>query len=189
MKKLMIAFGLVAIAAVSAQAAKVKWSVSGVTPYGSDTDTTGYYMACFCQSVNWTDNQDNKTSIADATAWAASKGATTTGVHVLGTAELDDAGSGATASAFATMQNIWKNSNASGAKAGDFFAVIFNSDDISTATAYMVTTVSNIKFSTTAATTQTASVGAGTWTAVPEPTSGLLLLLGMAGLALKRKRA
>ena len=26
-------------------------------------------------------------------------------------------------------------------------------------------------------------------TAVPEPTSGLLLLLGMAGLALKRKRA
>lgn len=28
-----------------------------------------------------------------------------------------------------------------------------------------------------------------TWTAAPEPTSGLLLLLGMAGLALKRKRA
>ena len=33
--------------------------------------------------------------------------------------------------------------------------------------------------------------GLGTWTAapVPEPTSGLLLLLGVAGLALKRKRA
>ena len=32
---------------------------------------------------------------------------------------------------------------------------------------------------------------AGTWqaTAVPEPTSGLMLLLGMAGFALKRKRA
>jgi len=27
------------------------------------------------------------------------------------------------------------------------------------------------------------------YTAVPEPTSGLLLILGMAGLALKRKRA
>ena len=30
---------------------------------------------------------------------------------------------------------------------------------------------------------------AGNWQAVPEPTSGLLLLLGVAGLALKRKRA
>lgn len=40
--------------------------------------------------------------------------------------------------------------------------------------------------------TSTASVqfgAGGTWTAVPEPTSGLLLLLGVAGLALKRKRA
>ena len=31
--------------------------------------------------------------------------------------------------------------------------------------------------------------GAGHWSSVPEPTSGLLMLLGMAGLALKRKRA
>ena len=31
--------------------------------------------------------------------------------------------------------------------------------------------------------------GAGKWSAVPEPTSGLLLLLGVAGLALKRKVA
>ena len=29
----------------------------------------------------------------------------------------------------------------------------------------------------------------GKWSAVPEPTSGLLMLLGMAGLALRRKRA
>ena len=35
----------------------------------------------------------------------------------------------------------------------------------------------------------TATQNAGNWAAVPEPTSGLLLLLGMAGLALKRKRA
>lgn len=31
--------------------------------------------------------------------------------------------------------------------------------------------------------------GQGAWTAVPEPTSALLLVLGVAGLALKRKRA
>ena len=29
---------------------------------------------------------------------------------------------------------------------------------------------------------------AGSWSAVPEPTSGLLMLLGMAGLALRRRR-
>lgn len=50
----------------------------------------------------------------------------------------------------------------------------------------------NLDFSTgegfdTAYTFSTAN--AGTWQAVPEPTSGLLVLLGMAGLALRRKRA
>lgn len=33
------------------------------------------------------------------------------------------------------------------------------------------------------------AIQAGDWKAVPEPTSSLLLLLGVAGLALKRKRA
>ena len=33
------------------------------------------------------------------------------------------------------------------------------------------------------------SASGGGWQAVPEPTSGLLMLLGMAGLALRRKRA
>ena len=36
-------------------------------------------------------------------------------------------------------------------------------------------------------TTQTQT--AGNWQSVPEPTSGLLMLLGMAGLALRRRRA
>ena len=33
------------------------------------------------------------------------------------------------------------------------------------------------------------ATAAGNWQSVPEPTSGLLMLLGLAGLALKRKRA
>ena len=47
------------------------------------------------------------------------------------------------------------------------------------------TGTATIAFGNMATTTQ----AAGAWTAVPEPTSGLLMLLGMAGLALKRKRA
>lgn len=35
----------------------------------------------------------------------------------------------------------------------------------------------------------TATQNASNWTATPEPTSGLLMLLGMAGLALRRRRA
>ena len=42
-----------------------------------------------------------------------------------------------------------------------------------------------LSFGNMASATQNAS----NWAAVPEPTSGLLMLLGMAGLALKRKRA
>ena len=34
-----------------------------------------------------------------------------------------------------------------------------------------------------------ANLGATSWQAVPEPTSGLLMLVGLAGLALRRKRA
>ena len=44
----------------------------------------------------------------------------------------------------------------------------------------------------TAVTIKTADqgfAGSGTFTAVPEPTSGLLMLVGLAGLALRRRRA
>ena len=42
---------------------------------------------------------------------------------------------------------------------------------------------------TTAVFTSTQMTGTWTATAVPEPTSGVMLLLGMAGLALRRRRA
>lgn len=51
--------------------------------------------------------------------------------------------------------------------------------------AAQATSTVTINFANMASQTQSA----GNWAAVPEPTSGLLMLLGMAGLALKRKRA
>ena len=47
------------------------------------------------------------------------------------------------------------------------------------------TSTANITFGNMTSATQNAS----NWQVVPEPTSGLMLLLGVAGLALKRKRA
>lgn len=46
-------------------------------------------------------------------------------------------------------------------------------------------TTTTLAFGNMASSTQ----NAGNWAAVPEPTSGLLMLLGMAGLALRRRRA
>ena len=75
------------------------------------------------------------------------------------------------------------------------YLVIFDAETVASASyAYITATES----ATTGASGQTAtmyfeSLGgtatAGNWTAVPEPTSGLLMLLGMAGLALRRRRA
>ncbi len=61
--------------------------------------------------------------------------------------------------------------------------------DTQTFTTYTGTETAQVKWGSQS----TASQAAGAWTSVtssvPEPTSGLLMLLGMAGLALRRKRA
>lgn len=79
------------------------------------------------------------------------------------------------------------------------FAVVIDSTDLATAKNYFIVSDGQEKSATFTSATgakplawgdQTSyTQGAGKWTAAPEPTSGLLLLLGMAGLALKRKRA
>ena len=53
------------------------------------------------------------------------------------------------------------------------------------------TTTATVAFGTQATTSRSTvtTAGGNGWYAVPEPTSGLLMLLGMAGLALRRRRA
>ena len=71
----------------------------------------------------------------------------------------------------------------------DFYMVISQGDlTFTSATKTSVaqaTSIPTLGFGNMASATQTAS----NWVAVPEPTSGLLMLLGMAGLALRRRRA
>ena len=70
-----------------------------------------------------------------------------------------------------------------------FFKVVdggktFTSSEKKNVAAY-ATQTQTVAFGNMASATQSAS----NWQVVPEPTSGLMLLLGVAGLALKRKRA
>lgn len=71
----------------------------------------------------------------------------------------------------------------------DFFFVIEDNGKTFTSdyknVGAQATSTAAITFGNMASSTQ----NAGNWAAVPEPTSGLLMLLGMAGLALRRRRA
>ena len=77
----------------------------------------------------------------------------------------------------------------------DFYLVILNSGDPAKATNYIISDKVTkevdasldtlISFGSMAAKTKSTA----SWSTVPEPTSALLMLLGVAGLALKRKRA
>ena len=80
------------------------------------------------------------------------------------------------------------------------FAVVIDSTDLASAENYFIVSDGTTKSATFTSATGAKALawgdqtsytqGAGKWTStVPEPTSGLLLLLGMAGLALKRKVA
>ena len=91
------------------------------------------------------------------------------------------------------------NGSTDGVADGDKIVFAIIDGDIADGSKYFVTSEYTIPSGATytppaSGTTTTFSVnlaGSGTFSAesVPEPTSGLLMLLGMAGLALKRKRA
>lgn len=180
MKKLMVAVFAVAIAA-AAQAASVSWMASSynyVTKDGavqtSATALAGDFVLVYLgndpSSINW------------ASATVANVG-TVTYAAVKGTTTAKVSGSYAwTYGAEGTPSN------------GDIYGVMFrddkgnlsqlqytNGDPVSTT--FTITGMGNNTYS------GNFTFATGNYTAVPEPTSGLMLVLGIAGLALKRKRA
>ena len=173
MKKIIIAFTALTIAAV-AQASSFKWTAANV--YGAD-GTTKFTGTAAIYAYLSTATLADAVKVVDAYV-------------VGGTFKSDAAG---TANGF-----TYEWAGAVGDKTYNFYFVIndggkeFNSATSDPAVIKSgiaaATATTTVGFANMASATQNASNWGGS-SPVPEPTSGLLMLLGMSGLALRRRRA
>ena len=183
MKKLMLMCVAVAVAAV-AQAASINWTVSNVrVPGSTDKITTGSCMAYLFVT-------DNTTNVA---------GLTTTSLAavqaVLNSGDLTGLASLAALSKANTAIGGWGGATGlTGFSSGSLsaFVVLIDGLDPATAKNYMITGEKSVTFASANASKMIAygSQAGNTWqtAAVPEPTSAMLLVLGVAALALRRKQ-
>lgn len=192
MKKLMIACVAVAMAA-AAQAASINWTITNVySPSDSTTKAAvGSMSAWLFVTANSTDVTTIKTTTLAAVQTVLDSG------NLAGLADLAASHANNAAAGGFTGATGLPTTFSSGSLTA--FAVVIDSTDLATAENYFLvsegatksasftsaTGIKNLAWGDQTSYTQ----GAGKWSAVPEPTSGLLLLLGMAGLALKRKVA
>ena len=182
MKKLMFMLAAVAVAAC-AQAASVSWTCTNVKDgTGSAISGIAYFVNAATLSqetlATYTKASDFTTALSGMYNW---------------TPETAGKYSNADGVANATL-------GLSDGTASHAYLLIFDTTMITDASNYYMTEVKDFNTLTGSYEAQikwgsqsTASQAAGAWTSVtgsvPEPTSGLLMLLGMAGLALRRKRA
>ncbi len=190
MKKLMMVFAVVAMA-MAAQANAVKWGASLVSPSTGTTGSTGYAGYLF---------------LAGGASTVYTVAGITSALAGGNTKVLENAFSSAGASSVVSTgtnagKMTWTTQTAAGTIADgntvDAFLVIVDDtqshflvaqyggkDILSKTVAAGASTAYNFTFGSQAS-------NANTWQtiAVPEPTSGLLMLLGVAGLALRRRRA
>ena len=209
MKKLMIALGAIALA-MGVQAASFSWT-SGNYSYFADSQTGAKISTAEAYSSAMNGGAIVLVYLGTTTNWSWDDATVLTGTGISGTSgAITTTGlarnQGKVGGVFGFTYN--GDSDASSqVKNGDVFGVmyqdkdgalshIFYVDDEGNKGADITTTytVSGLVDDTTKAdtfsfTTAGTTSAPNNFTAVPEPTSGLLLLLGMAGLALKRKRA
>ena len=187
MKKLMV-LATVAVASVAVQAATIKWSTGAIKLPGeggaqsgatmSASNVNRYYFALtdaiagdvFANYATW--NKDTEAYDFDSTGSAA-------GALSKGNATFTDPSTFSNGDTAYAAVILWRDANGDGKmNVGDYYLAKQDS----------YTLDSDV--------TRTVALGMNsmTWTAiaapsVPEPTSAMLMLLGVAGLALKRKCA
>ena len=181
MKKLLIAITAIA-SAIAVNAASVDWGFQEQALDKNSPVDISSYTAYLFTSATWTAAVAagvSATTFDSAVAKSTSAFTKTTG------------GSGAnTWTRWATGTLTWTDD---GAASGDYYVVISDGSQYAASDAIAGTAYASAQEAHTTAMWQIAAnkpaLTSGSFTAIPEPTSGLLLLIGVAGLALKRKRA
>lgn len=185
MKKILIALGIVAVAA-GVQAAAFNWTSSGTnaqkTFYGPDGTSTIAGTTVYLLDAS---------TVSQGTLVEGIRSGKTMSDYTKISSQALDTNSRLTAKEFSYGE--------AGGNYNFYMAIVsgdnvFVSDSVS-ASGQLSDTV-DVKFSGIKTATQTlkadaaySSAGWYSTAAVPEPTSGLLMLLGIAGLALRRRRA
>lgn len=189
MKKLLMALSCVVVAC-SVHAAALNWTITNVkTPADSSVAGAGYMAYLFMTSQTVASTTGDNFGVANTTT-AAAVAALTSGAFA-DYASTYAAASKATGTAGGVTGATGYYGNFNAGDALTAFAVIIDASDPASMQNYIIT--SEVSASWTSGTGAKVlgfgSQASATWTAVPEPTSGLLMLLGMAGLALRRRRA